>query len=235
MINFDLGESQFIKRQEFIVVLNGIASCYAESLGSSKLLENDEEKIRDWLVYDYLLENEFREKYNLENYIFEAEPKHLGGVSAYIDIKVLNAKNFKNLKTDYFVVECKRLDGGKSLNRKYVTEGMNRFVIEEKYSSHYGLNAMIGFIVKDFSPLQNLNSISLLMKSEKNEIINNTIFNSSDSIFSQCNLNSNFSYSYNSKHKLAITKTDLELFHLMFNYSKLIVKKPKTKSKALKK
>lgn len=234
-MNFDLTESSFIKRQEFVNILSGIIACYEESLIGFTLLEDDEEKIRDKFVYDYLWENKFREKYNLENIIFEAESKHLGGVSAYIDIKVLNTTNFSNLKTDYFVIECKRLDGGKTLNRKYVNEGMNRFVIEEKYSSHYGLNAMIGFMVKKFVPTQNLSSLHNLLENEKNLILNNSHLNTKKEIFSEYQINPNFYYSYTSKHTLAKNHSNLELFHLMFDYSNLIPTKNKsTKPKTLK-
>ena len=48
----------------------------------------------------------------------------------------------------YFIAECKRLDGLSALNKKYVEEGIARFVADDpKYSSYYGTSMMIGFVV----------------------------------------------------------------------------------------
>lgn len=44
-------------------------------------------------------------------------------------------------------IECKRIDGTADLNKKYVKEGVARFVTQ-KYSSYYGRNVMLGFVVK---------------------------------------------------------------------------------------
>ena len=58
----------------------------------------------------------------------------------------------------YFIIECKRLDGNKTLNDKYKNEGINRF-ITKKYSSYYGANGMIGFVVKKIDIDENIKKI----------------------------------------------------------------------------
>ena len=65
------------------------------------------------------------------------------------DIRVLSSNWLSNPK-DYYIVECKRIDGTKSLNQKYVDEGIGRFVGDSpKYSSYNNQNIMLGFVVKE--------------------------------------------------------------------------------------
>ena len=61
-----------------------------------------------------------------ENYAGSGQ--HIGRV----DIRILLKSDFE--KDDaYYITECKRIDGSSDLNKKYVKEGVARFVTE-KYS-----------------------------------------------------------------------------------------------------
>lgn len=54
------------------------------------------------------------------------------------------------MKNTQSILKCKRLDGTKSLNQKYVDEGICRFVGDTpKYSSYNNKNIVLGFFVKD--------------------------------------------------------------------------------------
>lgn len=58
-------------------------------------------------------------------------------------------------------MECKRLDGGNTLNNLYVKEGVSRFVGDTlKYSSFYNKNIMLGFCVKKHDIKQNVTKIA---------------------------------------------------------------------------
>lgn len=58
-------------------------------------------------------------------------------------------------------MECKRLDGGNTLNNLYVKEGVSRFVGDTpKYSSFYNKNIMLGFCVKKQDIKQNVMEIT---------------------------------------------------------------------------
>lgn len=85
------------------------------------------------------------------------------------------------------------MDGYSKLNLDYVDEGVNRFLTGKKktfYSSHYGVNGMIGFVVKDIDIDLNIPKIGTFFNlPEKDKF-------------------------YDSNHD------SLKLYHLMMNFSK---------------
>lgn len=111
-------------------------------------LPNDENKIRSIMVEEYMKKQ--KSVYGMSDYRFEIETpenyvgngKHIGRV----DIRILLKNDFEK-EDAYYVIECKRIDGTSDLNKKYVKEGVARFVTQ-KYSSYYGRNIMLGFVVK---------------------------------------------------------------------------------------
>lgn len=111
-------------------------------------LPNDENKIRSIVVEEYMKKQ--KSVYGMSDYRFEIEApenyvgngKHIGRV----DIRILLKNDFEK-EDAYYVIECKRIDGTSDLNKKYVKEGVARFVTQ-KYSSYYGRNIMLGFVVK---------------------------------------------------------------------------------------
>ena len=112
-------------------------------------LPNDENKIRSIILEEYLVKQKV--KYKMEDYRFLSEVlENYQGNGKYIgrvDIHVILKNDFEKEEA-YYVIECKRIDGTKKMNRKYVEEGIARF-ITGKYSSYYGRNIMLGFIIKN--------------------------------------------------------------------------------------
>ena len=115
-----------------------------------KSLPNNENQIRSTILEEYLDNDDIRKDYDMLDYRFTPEsPENYDGQGNYIgrtDIRI-NLKSDFDKHSAYYIVECKRIDGTADLNEKYVNEGIARFVTQ-KYSSYYGKNIMLGFIVK---------------------------------------------------------------------------------------
>lgn len=111
-------------------------------------LPNDENSIRSIMLEEYLKTQ--KNSYGMSDYRFELEvPENYVGNGQHIgrvDIRILLKSDFEK-EDAYYIIECKRIDGTPGLNKKYVKEGVARFVIQ-KYSSYYGRNIMLGFVVK---------------------------------------------------------------------------------------
>ena len=91
----------------------------------------------------------------MTDYRFEPEGlEFYDGNGQYIgrvDIRILLKNDFE--KDDaYYIIECKWITGTCDLNRKYIKEGVARFVTQ-KYSSYYGRNIMLGFVQGEFEPV----------------------------------------------------------------------------------
>ncbi len=142
-----------------IIITTLITSCklMIENCCSNKLsIPNHEEKIRTYLLENYLENEKTRCIIGLSDvpirFLPEVPENYDMDNNTYIgrtDIRVLSSNWLSNPK-DYYIVECKRIDGTKSLNQKYVDEGIGRFVGDSpKYSSYNNQNIMLGFVVKE--------------------------------------------------------------------------------------
>ena len=170
----------------FLELLLNIYKCYEKLvLDKINVPNNDENKIRDILLLDYLIDTNVRNKFcNIYNFRFEKEVDENDG---RVDIKIIDKNDFENFKA-YYIIECKRLDGYSALNKEYIKNGINRF-LSGKYSSHYKINGMIGFIVKDMDIDKNIKKIGNFFNIiEKDKV-------------------------YDSNHK------NLKLYHLMMDFS----------------
>lgn len=132
-------------------------------------LPNDENKIRSILLKEYVSKN--KNDYGMDGYKFDEEvPEHYDGNGKYIgrvDIRIILKSDFE--KDDaYYIIECKRIDGTAELNKKYVKEGIARFVTR-KYSSYYGRNIMLGFVVKRISISENAKLIEEIQNNDMNQ------------------------------------------------------------------
>lgn len=148
----------------------------SDLLLKNKKLKNKEEEIRTHLLEHYLNDEKFRKKVNFDNFslLFNAEvaegykeenEKYIGKV----DIKVIGTNTIKTLGKDYYIIECKRLDGSSRLNKQFVTEGICRFVVDKpKYSSFNQRNIMLGFIVKNIDIEKNAYKINDIQNENKN-------------------------------------------------------------------
>ena len=122
-------------------------------------LPNDENAIRSIMLEEYLTKQ--RKNYDMLGYKFEPETlENYVGDGVYIgriDIRVIMKSNFEKDEA-YYAIECKRIDGSTGLNKKYVKDGVARFVTE-KYSSYFGRNIMLGFVVKKIDMSSNTQKI----------------------------------------------------------------------------
>lgn len=133
----------------------------------SRMLPNNENQIRSIILEEYLDNDNIRESYNMLDYSFMPETQeNYDGNGNYIGRADIRIK----LKTDfdkhnaYYIVECKRIDGTEVLNKKYVEEGVARFVTQ-KYSAYYGKNIMLGFVVKRIDIASNAKKIENIQNS----------------------------------------------------------------------
>ncbi len=129
-------------------------------------LPNDENKIRSIMLEEYMKTQ--KGVYGMSNYRFELEvPENYVGNGQHIgrvDIRILLKNDFEQ-EDAYYIIECKRIDGSSDLNKKYVKEGVARFVTE-KYSSYYGRNIMLGFVVKKIDVSSNAKLIEEIQNAE---------------------------------------------------------------------
>lgn len=126
-------------------------------VSENKPLPNLENDIRNILVMEYFNNIEIKKelKFSDVKVSFEIETpeaynqltyQHLGRA----DIKVSNEDRFAlGGEEKYYLIECKRLDGYSVLNKKYVSDGVDRFIGDGvKYPSSYKKNIMFGMIVE---------------------------------------------------------------------------------------
>lgn len=109
-------------------------------------LYNHEDKITNRLVANHLNFNDLRLRFipqSQETFIPDGD-----NYKGRCDIRVVSDDWFRN-QNDYYLVECKRIDGGNYLNRQFVSEGISRFVVSSpKYPSYHKRNIMFGYVVK---------------------------------------------------------------------------------------
>lgn len=174
-------------------------------------LHNHEDRITDRLVANYLNFNNWRLRFipqSPESFIPE-EDIYRGRC----DIKVVSDDWFSN-SDDYYLIECKRIDGGNHLNRQYVLEGVSRFIIcPVKYPSYHKRNIMFGYVVQAIDIEENATKIDRL----QSELLagalsgNLLLVNSTSSEF----------YQYTCQYQYATTD-DIELTHLFYDFSTVI-------------
>lgn len=132
-------------------------------------LPNDENQIRSIMLEEYMK----RQKgvYGMSDYRFELEvPENYAGNGKHIgrvDIRIVLKNDFEK-EDAYYIIECKRIDGTSALNKKYIKEGVSRFVTK-KYSSYYGRNIMLGFVVKRIDVSANVKRIEEIQNSESDQ------------------------------------------------------------------
>jgi hypothetical protein len=155
-------KSDIYLNREFELILNGVYKCYQKMLVDYNVIENNENKIRNRLYKDYLKSSAVRTWLGLENYIFHPEVPEIDDnydESARTDLIVYNALTYAKDETAYYIIECKRIDGTKNLNDKYITNGIDRF-IGDRYPSNKSVNGMLGFVVKSIDIHDNVSRIT---------------------------------------------------------------------------
>ena len=178
-------------------------------------IENHEEKIRTHLLENFLDKDEVRSDIGLADchlrFSAESPENYDPATNSYVgrtDIKV-TSKNWFDNRNDYFIIECKRIDGTATLNNKYIMEGVSRFIgSPPKYSSYHNKNFMLGFIVKEIDFKNNLSDISKIHTKElSHNIRSNIILKTSSSLFYYCE---------------SEYINDLLLAHIFYDFSSII-------------
>lgn len=197
---------------EFEDILSKIISCYNRMIIDNVCLSNDENKIRDILLVNYLKNNRIRQEVGLMNFLFDREVPEDTTIGR-TDIKIQTANTFRDTRA-YYIIECKRLDsvntsGMTGLNAKYIQNGICRF-IAQTYSTYYRTNGMIGFVVQQIDIHKNIGDINLLL---------NDSFKHANTTCQLCSqsISDDFEYSYYSKHIL--NNEEIVIYHLMLDFS----------------
>lgn len=203
------GNSNFF-HAEFERVLSYIILVYKQMLLDSVTLTNEENSIRDVLLYSYLKQATFKKENDINDFLFDKEIEESTG---RIDIRIMPVNPFVS-DDAYYIIECKRLNsknttGKTGLNSEYIVEGICRFV-SQKYSCYHQTNGMIGFVVDKLDIDKNIISINTLLSSQFPEA--NTLKS-----ISKRSIVNGFDFSYYSMHKGK--EKELLLYHLMLNFS----------------
>jgi len=223
----DLDATAFIKTEgfyyeEFKAVLSLLMRCYNEirtneipkSYEKGFELENH---LRNVLVKKYL--RIYKEKFGISYLGFEIESGEidLNHITVgFIDIKVTNAGLINSMECDediYYAIECKRLNKYSQKITGYVEEGIYRFV-DGKYSSKMPLACMIGFIEKN-DPNIIVNKINIKLKDDTSIVTIQEL--------NKYHIQDDFENSYLSKHERKNLEDIIDIYHLMFDYTSLIL------------
>lgn len=208
------GNSVFFNA-EFERILSYMILGYKQMLADNVTLKNHENRIRDVLLYSYLKNSSFKNRNNINDFLFDPELEEDAG---RIDIRVMPVNPFVS-DDAYYILECKRLDsknttGKTGLNGEYILEGICRFVTQ-KYSCYHDTNGMIGFVVDKMDIDKNVVALNTLLSSKFTDA--NTVKH-----LSKCSIAHGFDCSYYSTH--TIGSKELSLYHLMFDLSQNIKK-----------
>ena len=216
--NFGYSSSFYIN--EFEDILRGIIVC-SNCINSSEIaLSNNENEIRNIMLKDYLKVESFKKAhFNLASYHFDYETIENTGRA---DIRILPVNPYVTDEV-YYIVECKRLNnqnltGVTGLNAEYVKNGICRFVTGY-YSSYFGINGMIGFVVDNLDIDNNITCLNSFLNkdltNDREENVNAMPIQEIKAI----EISEDFKYSYTSTHQ-TVSQNEITLYHLMFNFSK---------------
>jgi hypothetical protein len=197
---------------EFENICVQIIVCYNLMINAKVSLPDDENKIRNKLINNYLMDNTIRKRIGLTEYIFDREVPTKNDLGR-VDIQVKTKYTFEDI-TAYYNFECKRLDndnqnGKTGLNGEYISNGIARFTTG-KYSFYNNTAGMIGFVVAKMDICENVSCINQLLKDTFTSII-------TEKELTQKQIAPDFQYSYYSQHK--VDNSTKIIYHLMFDLS----------------
>lgn len=220
-MEFELSAAGFSFNQqiffgEFEILLSKIVICYKLMIRDEVQLPNNENEIRNKLLLNYLRKDEIRKSIKLTEFLFDREVPEDYSIGR-TDIKVQTKNTFETTEA-YYTIECKRLDnkatrGISGLNAEYIQNGICRFVTNY-YSSHYRINAMIGFVVSPMNVHKNTDDINYLLKNHFSGA-NTTTY------LYRGNFIPDFEYQYCSTHQKE-DSSKLNLYHLMLDFHERI-------------
>ena len=178
---------------------------------SGNELYNHEDKITNRLIANHLNINNFRLRFILQSpETFLPEGDNYKG---RCDIRVVSDDWFRN-QDDYYLIECKRIDGGDYLNCQFISEGVSRFVANPiKYPSYHKRNIMFGYVVKAIDIPNNTVKINQLQGELLIEVL-------SEKFLLVSNENTEF-YHYSCIYQ-SDTIGRIELAHLFYDFSDVV-------------
>lgn len=214
--------NSFLKQSYYDKIILLLESGSDLMLSSGKKIQNHEEKITAHLHYYYLDNKDFRDSILGDSFpfkfIIESPEKFNYQQNTYhgrTDIKVVSNNWFSgvNLK-DYFTIECKRIDGYSELNKKYIEEGVARFIIPSiKYESYHNKNIMLAYVVKQIDVLKNIRKIDDIHKSKLISYISKDITYLPDNSSENC---------YICESEYILEDRKLLLNHIFYDFSSII-------------
>lgn len=192
----------------------------------SKMIENennldgkDEETLRNILMY-YMENN--RGIFKLGRYVIDAESAEIYNhtTQGYCDLKITIPTNddWTNEPLNYYIIECKRLNGESRKTDLYITQGIHRF-ISEKYSNNMNIGGMIGFIESSQKrDIENNCDVNSIVQDINSKLTNKYKHNIEEKLILAI-INDKFFNSYESKHKINnINKNrNIKLIHLFLD------------------
>ncbi len=189
-------------------------------IGLCKKIENHEEKIRNELYENYLDNDDVRTEVGFDSiplrFIIESPENYNLNSCTYsgrVDIKVVGKNWLTSDRKDYFIIECKRIDGSADLNKKFIENGVCRFVSEPiLYPSYHKKNFMFGFVVKNIDVKGNALLLNTLQNTDTKISVNEA--------FTETECKINKAYTYVSKY--FVKQGSIEIKHLFFNFSEVI-------------
>ena len=200
----------------FDLIVAHVEKCCEEMktdcIKTSDFLCNHEDRITDRFVEKHL-----NTERNIFRFILQAPENFVSDEDRYkgrTDIKIVTNSWFDNQR-DYYTIECKRIDGESDLNKKYVSEGVARFIEDPPlYSSYHSRNIMLGYVVNIIDIPNNTAKIDQLQK----DLIKDVIIGGFTLIK---NANSDY-YLYFCQYKSS--NNNIELRHLFYDFSSVIEK-----------
>lgn len=204
-----LKETNFKKIADYVVAICEIV--IEDFASKGRRLCNDENEIRTIMLEEYFKPR--KADFNMTGFSFYPEMvtgyDGDGKYKGRVDISIKLIADFSKEEAGY-VIECKRLDGYSRLNTEYVNEGVLRFTTG-KYSSYYGCDIMLGFVVKKIDIAQNADKIDAIQQknSECHTKGKLRLVGSTDN-----------TYSYECYYD--VRSDQLELRHIFADYSKIV-------------
>jgi len=229
----DVTKTMFLNIQQYMVYCYD--KLFSDNVKYSKKTckESTSLKFEDYLKFQFI-DNYLNQPankrecniYDILTITFQAEVEKLYAIDNYtqtdkIDIFVSNL-NLDYFGQDtaqediYFAFECKRL-ANNSKNNDYIND-IVKFV-EREYKFRLPYNGMIGFVEKYNNSIEAIIS-DIEHRLQKHSSIKSISFN--DSIL-QIDQAKNDSYSRYSVHKHNTQKLQIEIGHLFFDYSKIVI------------
>jgi len=202
---------RFFSNFEF--VMSQVHQCYLLMLDDFTSIPNNEVEIHKRLYKDYLENDNILSKLGLKEYFFDYEVPQINEnykIKGRTDIKVYHNKDRENERNAFYIIELKRLDGGKHLNKEYIKEGIQRFTLG-KYPSFLSLFGMIGFVVKEIDIDKNVKKINTLLETDYSKP--ETVKYLQNDNFTNC--------SYQSEHKDS-RDNNLKAFHQFWDFNEKI-------------